>query len=222
MERDMPDALLLGIETSSSFFSVAVSRGEKILAARTMDGMGRPAELLSGMIEESLASAGQELGQMDGLAVSIGPGSFTGLRIGVITAKTIAWALKKPVLPVSSLEVIAWNLADSKPASVRVILDARKGKIYMAQFSFGPDGAVKRMTQDRLTAPEEAFQRLEPATVLTGDGMKKYGPDRPAPPPEKWIPSAENVCRIAARRWPAGALDDPHKLVPQYLWDQLY
>lgn len=219
----------LGIETSGPVFSIAVSDGEKILSCLQGEGQGRPSSLLTGLIEEALRQAGMELAQLDALAVSIGPGSFTGLRVGVMTAKTLAWALRRPVQPVSSLEAIAQNLAAS-PRDVLVFLDARKGNVYSALFSPEGDGQLARATEDELLLPADALGRARGSAIVIGDGLKKYGAlvagtsstaARLEPAPEDlWFPRADTVCRLADCQWPQGRVDDPHRLVPKYLYSK--
>ena len=218
---------ILGIETSSPFFSVAVADGPRLLSCRRSEGQGRPSLLLIDMVQAALEEAAAELEGLDGFAISIGPGSFTGLRIGVMTVKTLAWALKKPVLPVSSLEVMACNVRDSGQTVVPFV-DARKGNVYRA--SFAPDGMgkLRRTAPDELLRPEEALRRFPEPALLLGDGLKRYAEMvwalssagvQPAAP-ELWVPRAEILCEIAAARWPEGKVDDPHRLVPQYLYSQ--
>ena len=216
----------LAVETSSLFFSVAVSDGEKVLACLQKEGLGRPSTLLSDLIEEALKQTGLTLPQVDAFAVSAGPGSFTGLRVGVMTVKTLAWALRKPVLPVSSLEVAAQNIAVS-PKDVLVYVDARKGKIYAALFSPDGKGGLRRAGPDALLPPEEPLRRLTRPAAVLGDGLNKYGALLSAAgaaadpvPAELWVPRADSLCRLAARQWPEGKVDDPHRLVPQYLYSQ--
>ena len=218
---------LLGVETSSPIFSVALCDGEQVLSCLKVGALKRPSLLLSDLVEKAALYAGVKLKDLDGFAVSIGPGSFTGLRVGVMTVKTLAWALKKPVLPVSSLEVIAQNLI---PSSVPVcpFLDARKGKVYAALFSPDEAGGLRRVGPDRLLLPEDLLQKLEPRTILVGDALQRYAPllsslngHRFTPAPLcSGVPSAEHLCRIAVRRWPDDLVDDPHRLVPQYLYSQ--
>jgi tRNA threonylcarbamoyladenosine biosynthesis protein TsaB len=214
---------ILGVETSSSVFSVAVCRGQEILsfreegdpapATKASAGRGRPSTLLASRIEDCAKEAGIPLSELDGFAVSIGPGSFTGLRIGVTTVKTLAWALRKRVLPVSTLEVIAQGFSESKQP-IHLLMDARKGKVYTA--SFRPDGkeGLKRLSPDRLMLPEEALKEYPKSAVWVGDAVKFSS--KLLPP----APSARALCRMAARRWPNGVVDDPHRLVPEYLYSK--
>ena len=222
----MASVKILGIETSSPVFSVAVWREGQIASSLKVGGMGRPCALLSDLIKETLLHAGTTLAELDGFAISIGPGSFTGLRVGVTTVKTVAFAMKKPVLPVSSLEVIAQNVGASRQAIVPFV-DARKGKVYTALFS--PDGAgrLKRMRQDELLPPQEALASPGQEMILIGDGIRRFfdlakgaGERFILAPEWSWVPSAEHLCRIAAAEWPKGQVDDPHRLVPQYLYSK--
>ncbi|MBI3322890.1 MAG: tRNA (adenosine(37)-N6)-threonylcarbamoyltransferase complex dimerization subunit type 1 TsaB [Candidatus Omnitrophica bacterium] len=230
----------LGIETSCPAFSVAVSDGERILSCLQGEGRGRPSSLLTDLIQQALRQAGMELAQVDGLAISIGPGSFTGLRVGVMTAKTMAWALRKPVQPVSSLEAIAQNLAPppavsagggvaASPRDVLAFVDARKGNVYSALFSPAGDGQLARATEDERMLPAEALERVPASAVVVGDGLQAYGPLlaqasteaqlEPAPA-DLWFPRADSVCRLADCQWPRGRVDDPHRLVPKYLYSK--
>ena len=216
---------ILGVETSSPLFSVALSDGPEVRIFRKEEGQGPPSLLLADMIQQALQEAKWEIRNLDGFAVSIGPGSFTGLRIGAMTVKALAWALSKPVLPVSSLEVIAHNLSDSR-LPVVPFLDAKKGNVYTA--SFVPDGGgfLRRAAPDERLCLEEVLRRFERPAVLVGDGLPRYAEQvsslPPAglqqAPPEFWAPRADRLCRIAASRWLAGLLDDPHRLVPEYLY----
>jgi len=223
---------VLGIETSSPVFSVAVSEGPHLICCLKVGGQGRPSALLTELFREVLIHAGWELAQVDGLAVSIGPGSFNGLRVGVTTVKTLSWALKKSVLPVSSLEAIASNIPGAD-FPIAAFLDARKSKVYAALFLPDGSGALKRLTKDQLLLPRDALKKViaqrgaKGKILLVGDGIRRYGDFLAGfkgkvnlSPEEFWIPSAESVCRIAASRWPQGLVDDPHTLVPQYLYSK--
>lgn len=232
----MAELKLLGIETSSPIFSVAVSSGGRVCSFQQANGQGLPSLWLTEQIRQVLEEAGLDLADLDSLAVSIGPGSFTGLRIGVMTAKAIAWALKKPVISVSSLEVAAQNLHE-RSGNLLSFVDARKEKVYSALFSADGNFPVQRRTPDRLTPPEEALRGLArqvpaglegQAMVVVGDGLRRYeglvrsvlGDAARLAEPSLWIPRADRLCRIAQIRWPEARLDDPHRLVPEYLYSK--
>jgi tRNA threonylcarbamoyladenosine biosynthesis protein TsaB len=214
---------LLCVETSSPVFSVAVGDGERILSFLEVQvPKVQPSTNLTELISEALQKAGCTLASLDGFAISIGPGSFTGLRVGVMTVKTLAWALKKPILPISSLEVIAWNVKEDSASTVPFV-DARKGKVYTAIFS-----GAKRLCEDKLLLPEQALENLPSGALLVGDGLQRYAAliaGRNAnglkfAPPESSVPRADELCRIASSRWPEGLVEDPHQPMPQYLYSQ--
>lgn len=227
MRSELTPLKLLGVETSSPLFSVALLENGRIVSHCESIGQGRPSALLSEMIREMTERAKLPLPQLDGFVIGIGPGSFTGLRVGVTTIKTLAWALKKPVLPISSLEVIARNLNESTQ-DVVVFLDARKGKVYSSLFSPDRRQGLVRQSEDKLLMPEEVLKKLEQPVILVGDGIHRYsnlitrlcGGKVEWAPEVSWIPRAEELCQIAAKTWPKGRLDDPHRLVPKYLYSQ--
>lgn len=212
---------LLGIETSTRIASVALWDAGKIQFCQETEVLA--SDILSDRIETVCRAGGVELEALDGFAVSIGPGSFTGLRVGVTTAKTLAWALSKPVLPVSSLAVIAQNFSDSR-SELFLFLDAYKKKVYSALFSSDGQGCVERRTEDSLNFPESALQRVKGPARVIGGGVGRYGelvkarPELELTPSQLWVPRADRLCTLAARCWPAGLVDDPHTLVPQYLY----
>ena len=215
--------MVLAVETSSPIFSVAIGEGEKILAFLQAEGKGPPSLLLTEIIRQATIQAGVPLKALDGFAVSIGPGSFTGLRVGVTTVKTLAWALQKPVVPVSSLEVMARNLKGQN-RQVLTFVDARKAKVYSALFMCNGAAEIQRLTPDRLLSPEEALrQRRDQPVLIVGDGVRRYGEllrNVEVADPSLWIPRADEVCRAAQVQWATARMDDPHRLVPQYLYSK--
>jgi tRNA threonylcarbamoyladenosine biosynthesis protein TsaB len=142
----MSEPLILHIETATDICSVAVSQGEKILALVESGAERSHATLLNRFIREACGIAGKEMKQLDAIAVSKGPGSYTGLRIGVSTAKGLAYALKKPLLSCGTIESLAHS-AVQRPELKELIkkygdqlllcpmLDARRMEVYTAFFS---------------------------------------------------------------------------------------
>ena len=218
---------LLAVETSSPLFSVALCDGGRVVGSLESTEPASRSDFLTEGIQRLLRAAGLTPAALEGFIISIGPGSFTGLRVGVTAVKTLAWALKKPILPVSSLEVIAHNVAEAS-CPIRVFQDARKGKVYTALFAPGDQGRLKRLSPDELLPPEEALKKLAGKAILLGDGIRRYqqllssmnGKELILAPESEWVPRAEVLCRIAAGRWPEGTLDDPRRLVPQYLYSK--
>jgi tRNA threonylcarbamoyladenosine biosynthesis protein TsaB len=131
-------------------------------------------ESLPALIERVLAAAGVGLDDVDGLAVSVGPGSFTGLRVSLALAKGIAFAGGLPLAPVSTLEALAW-VADAAPGeTICAALDARKREVYAALFA-ADDRGPRRLTPDVAQSPEALAAALPARCVLVGDASEAYG-----------------------------------------------
>jgi len=131
-------------------------------------------ESLPALLERVLAAGGVTLEDVDGLAVSIGPGSFTGLRVSLALAKGIAFAGGLPLAPVSTLEALAW-VADAAPGdTICAALDARKHEVYAALFA-AEAGGPRRLSPDVAQSPEQLAAELPGACVLVGDASEAYG-----------------------------------------------
>lgn len=128
-------ALILCIDTSSPVCSVALANGSHLLSLRETTEHNAHARLLTTLIQECVNGAAIGLNEVDAIAVNTGPGSFTGLRIGVSTAKGIAYALKKPVIAISSLQALAYGISSQNNAPFYLpLVDARHGKVYAALY----------------------------------------------------------------------------------------
>jgi tRNA threonylcarbamoyladenosine biosynthesis protein TsaB len=131
-------------------------------------------ERLLGAIELVLREARCPIGDIDGWAISLGPGSFTGLRIGVSTVKGLAFATGKPVAGVSTLDVLASQIA---PTSYLIspILDARKKEVYTAFYRYEEGSSLKRQSDYQAIRPEDLVIKIKEQTIFLGDGVKTYG-----------------------------------------------
>jgi tRNA threonylcarbamoyladenosine biosynthesis protein TsaB len=167
---------LLGLDSSAVSASCAVvERGErgKILAYAGVNMKITHSQTLMPLVENTLRAAGLTLQDIDGFAVSNGPGSFTGLRIAVSAVKGMAFALNKPVCGVSTLAALARNLVGQDVIACPV-MDARRGEVYNALFDICGD-EITRLTPDRaitLSALEEQLAQLKKRVVFTGDGAE--------------------------------------------------
>lgn len=163
------------IETATEVCSVALSEGEKLLAVcETADGNSHSKNLLP-FIDKALKEAHRELKDIDGVVVSIGPGSYTGLRIGVSTAKSLAYSLEIPVITVSTLESIAYGTipADiTSPYSIIPMIDARRMEVFTARF----DENMQLVDDVTSTIVDEnTFTELlnKQTAIFCGNGMPK-------------------------------------------------
>src|SRR5262245_60606931 len=126
--------LTLGIESAGPAGSVALARGEELIAERTLDRSGpRHAANLVVEIDALVRGAGRKIRDCELVAVSIGPGSFTGLRVGVVCAKTLSYALGCSLVAVDTLESIAEN-SPAEVSDVFVLSDAHRGELYAGQY----------------------------------------------------------------------------------------
>lgn len=123
---------ILAYDSSSDILSAALYEGRKKLGEFSSDTGAKHSSVLVPMIEKLLRKCRVKLSEIDVFAVGLGPGSFTGLRVGIATAKILGYVLKKKIVGVSSLEAIARDALEGKNASIAVALDARKSKVYGA------------------------------------------------------------------------------------------
>lgn len=214
--------LLLAVETATEQGSVALWEEGRLRAEMTLALPGAYLRHLLPVMETLLTEAGRKLSQVRALAVSQGPGNFTGLRIGIATVKTLAFALQIPVVPVSTLEVIAARLPfRSEP--VGVLVDAKRGEVYFGVFRCEGVIPALRGAPERLPARQLA-SRLRPPLLLTGPGLNAYEDLlRPLPPgllvapPELRLPAAATLGRLALERLARGQSVSAAALLPTYL-----
>ena len=215
--------LILALESSAKAASAAVARDGTLLDMEFQnDGLTHSVTLLP-MAETALKRAGTSLRDVDAVAVSCGPGSFTGIRIGVSAAKGLCWGADKPAVGVSTLEAIAWNASGAaEDCVVCCAMDARRNQVYNALFRI-ENGAPRRLTADRAIGLEDLHEELismgKPVFVL-GDGAllcynyltERNVPAVLAPEPIR-LQNAWGVCRAAAGQQPKSAAE----LLPRYL-----
>lgn len=207
---------LLAIETSTLAGGVALLDGERVLGEYLLDVRVTHSERLMPAIDRLLTDAGWTVAALDGLAVAVGPGSFTGLRIGLSTAKGLAWARGIPVAAVPTLDAMAASLPFC-PLPVCPVLDARRGEVYCSMYRW--DGAAMRREWDYLAIPPESLAaRLGEPTVLLGDGAATV-PSRHArvAPPHRRMPSPAAVGVLGLARFHAGEVVSATELSPLYL-----
>jgi tRNA threonylcarbamoyladenosine biosynthesis protein TsaB len=166
--------LLLGLDTSTSCGSIALVDSDKLLAEWSLNvGRTHAARLLPG-IRHLLGEAGIKIGQLDGFAVTVGPGSFTGLRIALTTAKTLALVTGKPLAGIPTLDVLVEN-APFLQGLVCAALDARKGEIFAAVYERDSQGTQNRLTDYLSVPPDQLAERIHGPTLLLGDAVPRYG-----------------------------------------------
>lgn len=216
---------ILAIETSAKSVSAAVVEGGVPLASAYQNMGLTHSRTLMPLVGGMLSAAGLRVQDMDLLAAANGPGSFTGLRIGVSALKGLAWALEKPCCGVSTLAAMARNLAHMEGLII-CAMDARRNQVYNALF-LAQDGVLTRQCPDRAIGlaelAEEIKNRPEPKFVV-GDGaglcynhlLEQDVPCRMAPP-QLVMQNAVGVALTAEEMAAAGQVTTARDLVPVYL-----
>jgi tRNA threonylcarbamoyladenosine biosynthesis protein TsaB len=215
--------LVMGIDTSTTQGGVALLSGQGVICEYTLNIKATYSERLLPLIDRALQDAGITLGQVEGFAVAVGPGSFTGLRIGLSTAKGLAVVGGQPLVGVSTLEAMAWTLPFCTH-QVCPILDARKGEIYSALFRHEGDRLI-RLMDDAAIAPDILLRRIQQPTVFLGDGLAVYeGLVQSQLKELAFFPPLAGrggrpaaVAELGRRRLLRGDRDDLVQLAPQYL-----
>lgn len=166
---------LLAIESSGLVASAAIVTEDALLAEYTVNFKKTHSQTLLPMVEEIVSMLGVELSELDAIAVSAGPGSFTGLRIGSATAKGLGLALKKPVIPVPTTQGIAANLYGAE-CIICPLMDARRNQVYTGLYRYNKEGFV--IVEDQMAVMiDEIIEKVnaigEPVTYL-GDGVEVF------------------------------------------------
>ncbi len=215
---------IIALESSAVTASVAVTEDEKLLAQSFQNsGLTHSATLMP-MVADLLKNTGLALDGMDVVAVAAGPGSFTGVRIGVAAAKGLAWPGDKPCAPCSTLESMAWQCAHMG-GEICAAMDARRSQVYCARF-LAENGALERLTPDRAMGLDELAAEVRVSgkpQILVGDGARLVraaleGQGLPCVlmPPHLRYQTAWGVARAALRLAREGKLVSAAAMAPSY------
>jgi tRNA threonylcarbamoyladenosine biosynthesis protein TsaB len=216
----MSELRLLSLDTSGETFSLALTQGST-LVAESLSGQPRSHLVqLFPQLVVMLQQAGWSPQQLDGVAVTVGPGSFTGLRTGLLLAKSLGQSLNLPCYGVDTLEALACNLFDCP--NVVACLDARKGEVAWAHFAV-QNGLARPLSPQRLDSPAE-FARAVPAqSVVLGGGCQpaleflRQRSDLVVAPADLWRVRASSLARQARTLVRSKAASHWSKLRPEYV-----
>lgn len=216
---------ILALESSATACSVALCRDGELVAENYQNSGLTHSRTLLPMVDSMLKNCGETLEDVDVIAVAAGPGSFTGLRIGVATAKGLAWAGDKDCAACSTLESMAWPLAHMTGSVIVCAMDARRKQVYNALFLAEGD-SLKRLTPDRAISLEELGEELkkyENFKIVVGDGAKlcyntlsEQGINLNLAPSYLRMQSAWGVARAAQALAEQNALIKGGDLTPEY------
>src|SRR3989304_7093154 len=179
--------IIFGIDTSTNHGSVAIAEDGSLLSESFLPLNSSYSKTLINSLDDLLKKVKIGISDIDGFAVSIGPGSFTGLRIGLSTCKGFNLATGKPIVPVGTLEAIVESFL-SAPGSLKStidnlqssilflcpILDAKKGEVYASLYKY-ENGVIKKVEDDMAISPEKLCQKFNEPVIFFGEGIKQYG-----------------------------------------------
>jgi len=213
---------LLAIDTSTNYLSLAVTDDEKVLGRVHRRADMSHSTLLVPMVDALLKKARLTPKDIDLLCLSIGPGSFTGLRIGVVTVKGLAYSLDKPVVAVPTLDVIARN-AKNFSGVICPVLDARKNKVYACLYS--SDGkTIKRISKYLLLSVEELLDKTEAIgsgkVMFMGDYAPRISPAAGVSYSGDWHPKAAVVAKLGLEYSKKKKFVTPEDLEPLYMYSR--
>jgi tRNA threonylcarbamoyladenosine biosynthesis protein TsaB len=216
--------VVLAIENTGMCGSVALVCPSHCIAEHSLQTTLTHSKRLLSSVNQLMVEAQLDWENIDAIAVSLGPGSFTGLRIGLSTAKGLAFASSIPLIGISSLEAMACQFSYVS-CQICPVIDARKKEVYASLFHATQNGTLSRRTGDMVLAPDKLASEINEPTLLIGDGAELYGdlfrehlgPNAIIPPPHFSFPRAVNVGYLALPLWDKQQFLDPASAVPIYI-----
>lgn len=215
--------IILAVDTAAQGCSVAITDSGAILSEITLLKKETHSKHLMSVIDSVLSVSGLDLNDIDGFAVTKGPGSFTGLRIGISTIKGLSAVTGKPVVGISSLDAIASALPVAD-CDICTMIDARKGEVYTACYSV-VEGILKKNTPEHAMVPADILNEIHNKTIFVGTGVSAYyklicekmGSLAVFVPDRYNMVSAAASALISIKKFESGETDDPAFILPQYL-----
>lgn len=214
-------SILLAIETSGLAGSVAIARDDVVLEQRSLEQPGRRhAQTLVAEIAAMFKSRKLSPRDLTAVGVTHGPGSFTGLRVGIVCAKTLSYSLNIPLLLVDTFDIIAAQ-CPSELSTVWIVDDAQRQELYAGRYLRQDDGQWRLQGERFLTPRDQWLASLPAAEVVVGPGTAKIPLETLTPRIVREatinLPRAETLCRLAARKLAAGELADHWTAAPFYI-----
>ena len=219
---------ILAVDTATKSCSVAIIDDKHLLAEETLVSDQTHSKHLMDMINKVIGLSGLTLSDLDGFAVTRGPGSFTGLRIGISSIKGIAAASGNPVVSVSSLDALAMQSCFSSYL-VFPLIDAHRGEVYCSRYRFSRSGfeggILRRETKEQVLPPDKAVDDINEPCIFVGNGAfmykesitEKVGELAHFAPPSQNTIRASTVAYLSMERFERNDTDDISSLVPYYI-----
>lgn len=211
--------LVLALDTATQAGGAALAEDGKLIGEVMLASDATHSRRLLKVVEFLLQGAGRSREYLNGVAVTIGPGYFTGLRVGLATAQGLALGLDLPVAAISTLRLVAASVARPGP-TIWPVLDARRGLVYAAPFSYGPQG-LERLDEDAAMSPRRLANEIKGPALLVGDGAKAYadelaGPEREMAPEWAAMLRPGLLAILGHHRLSAGQGIKPEQVSPRY------
>lgn len=214
---------ILGIDTATPFLALGVVEEERVLSELRFNAGQTHAQLLVPNIDKVLNKASLKLEELDGVAISIGPGSFTGLRIGLATAKGLCFAAGKSLVSVPTLDGLV-HFQRSSPYPLVSILDAKKNEVYSAVYE-SSEGSIKRVSDYRVTSIEKLVAKIPEEVIFLGLGLEVFkeslkrlcGERAHFLEVEGNLPSGTAIAFLGLEKFKRSEFEDLDKIEPLYV-----
>jgi len=213
---------ILAIDTATKYLSLGIY-DNGVFYEHNLETGARLSSLLAVTIKRALDALGLKVNDLDYFACGLGPGSFTGMRIGLSTMKGLSWVTRKPIIGISTLDILAMNAPYANKMIIPV-MDARRGLIYSC-FYRQANGFPKKLSPYMLISKEELIKKVKSPCVIFGDALSLYGDDILKGLPgatlldkDEWRPKARNIIKLALIRVKEKKFDDLMKVNPIYIY----
>ena len=217
---------ILAIDSSSKFLNIALGEDNLIIAEESHLLDRQHSALLVPKVKELLEKCNSNIGDIDAFVVGLGPGSFTGLRIGVSSVKGFGIATKKPCAGVASIDALAMN-ADVEKATVVPVIDAKRGQVYSAIYKRRKNGSIFKTSGYLLLTIDALMKKIKGTAVFLGDGISLYkekirrlGRNAIFLDEEYWYPKASSLIKLGLKNIKRHRKQDLGKLKPLYIYSK--
>ena len=216
---------ILGIDTSSMATSIAIVEDNKLISEYTVNTKQTHSQKLMPMLENMVNISGMNINEIDAIAVCEGPGSFTGLRIGMATAKAVAHVNNLPIISVNSVEILAANM-DLNNKKICSILDAQRTQVYMGKYQFTNNKLEELQSVDVVEIDDllEQLSKSKEEWILVGEAVYKYEDkilevkNIQIPSPSHNVNKASSLCSIAMNKYKEDKdIYDCYTVMPKYI-----
>lgn len=210
---------ILALETSRKPGSIALLEDATLVCEVELPEGSGPGRSLAPLIDTQVRAASWSVADLDMVTCTVGPGSFTGLRIGVTTAKTLAYAAGSQILGVPTLDVVAEQAPD-EIQTLTAVIDAQRGQLFSSRYDRGADQRWQAADEPQVVDQPVWLGQLKSPSWVTGSGLGRLSAALPAAvqmvAADQWEPRAATVAKIALWRYQAGQRDDFWQLSPRY------